>query len=140
MRRCLLRTWGGVWLTLLLPGALAFAAQPAGREERIRDAVSRVERAGSSLSEAAGSERLAVAFHVPTRIVSDLRDQKLTLGETAVVLALAEVGKSSPDAILSLWASGRLNWGEIAERLKVDLRGLLRRLDGVRRDLARRKG
>lgn len=55
-----------------------------------------------------------------------------------MVLALAEVGHTSPDVILSLWASGQLNWGDIAERLKVDLRDLLHRLDAVRRELGSR--
>jgi DNA-binding MarR family transcriptional regulator len=96
-----------------------------------------LERVATPLGEAAAVARLASAFRVPPQAVAELRDQKLDLGEIAVVLALAEAGRASPDAILALWANGRLNWGEIADRLKVDLRTLLRRLDTVRRDLGR---
>ena len=96
----------------------------------------RVERAGSSLDEAEAMARLAAALRVPPRVVTDLRDQELDLGEVAVVLALSEAGKTSPDMILSRWASGRLDWGEITDRLKVELLTLLRRLHAVRRDLS----
>src|SRR5574341_411440 len=126
------------WLLLLSLTASAAAGQPAGPEQRIRDAALRVERAIASLGEVQAAARLAAAFRVPPRAVADLRDQKLGFGDVAVVLALAETGKTSPDTILSLWASGRLNWGQIAGRQKVELRTLLRRLEAVRRDLARR--
>lgn len=128
--------FGFACLILLSLGATAFAGQPIGREERIHEATLRVERVIASLDEAEATARLAAAFRVPPRAVTDLRDQKLRLGDVAVVLALSEIGKTSPDTILSLWASGRLNWGEIANRLKVDLPTLLRRLDAARRELA----
>ncbi len=127
-----------VWMLLVPTGAVALAGQPMGRENRIRDTMIRIDRAGTAIGEMEALERLGTAFKVKPRIVMDLRDQKLDYGEVAVVLALAEAGKTAPDAILGLWATDRLNWGEIAERLKVDPRDLLRRLDGVRRDLARR--
>ncbi len=127
-----------VWMLLVPTGAVALAGQPMGRENRIRDTMIRIDRAGTAIGEMEALERLGTAFKVKPRIVMDLRDQKLDYGEVAVVLALAEAGKTSPDAILGLWATDRLNWGEIAERLKVDLRELLHRLDAVRRDLARR--
>jgi hypothetical protein len=138
-----MRQWGdclglATWLLLLSFGATAFAGQPVGREERIREAALRVERVLVSLDETAATTRLAAAFRVPARAVTDLRDQKLGLGEVAVVLALAETGKTSPDSILSLWASGRLDWGQIADRLKVEPRKLVHRLDTARRDLTPR--
>ncbi|HYL80779.1 MAG TPA: hypothetical protein VEU07_08200, partial [Candidatus Acidoferrum sp.] len=71
------------------------------------------------------------------RAVTDLRDQKLAFSDVVVVLALSELGKTSSNTILSLWASGRLNWGEIASRLQVKLPTLLRRLEAARRELAR---
>ena len=129
---------GIAWMTIVLLGAIGFAGQPASREERIREAARRVERAAAPLGEIEGSERLAAVFLVTPRTVVDLRDQKLDLGEVAVVLALAEAGHTSPDALLSLWASGRLDWGEIAKQLKVYLRDLLRRLELARRELSRR--
>lgn len=135
-----MRGWVGagfVWLILLCTVATTFAGQVLGREERIRDAALRAERVIISLDEAEAAERLAAAFRVTPRAVTNLRDQMLRLGDVAVVLALSEVGKTSPDTILSLWASGRLNWGEIASRLKVELPTLLRRLDAARRELAR---
>ncbi|HSB73854.1 MAG TPA: hypothetical protein VLT62_31395 [Candidatus Methylomirabilis sp.] len=122
-------------MILLSLDTASVAGQPAGREQRIGDAALRVERAMARLQEAEATARLAAAFGVSPRAVTELRDQKLALGEVAVVLALAETGKTSPDTILSLWASGRLTWGEIADRLKVEQRSLLRRLDAARRDL-----
>jgi hypothetical protein len=123
MRSQLAWTAGILWVILLSQGAVAFAAGSASREERIQDEA---------------TDRLARVFRVTPRSVTDPHDQKLDLGEVAVLLALAEAGRTSPDAILSLWASGRLNWGDIAERLKVNQRDLLRRLETVRRELARR--
>ena len=137
MRPRLAWTAGIVWMTILAQGAVALAGQSTAREERIREAARRVERVAAPFGEAEANERLAAVFRVKPRTLSDLRDQKLNLGEVAVVLALAEVGHTSPDTVLSLWASGRLNWGEIAERLKVDLRDLLRRLETTRRELGR---
>ncbi len=127
-----------LWMVPLSTGAVALAGQPAGQETRIRDAMIRIDRAGTVIGEAESMERLAAAFKVKPRVVMDLQDQKLDYGEVAVVLALSEAGKTSTDAILGLWATDRLNWGQIAERLKVDTRELLRRLEGIRRDLARR--
>lgn len=123
---------------LLQGGAFASAAQTRGPEERIREVLLRVERAVAPLDEVEAATRLAAAFRVPQRGVAELRDQKLGFGDVAAVLALAEAGKTSPDTILSLWASGRLNWEQIAERLKVDLRDLLHRLETVRRELGPR--
>lgn len=125
------------WMFLLSLDTVSVAGQAAGREQRISDAARRVERALAGLQEAEATARLADAFGVTPRAVTELRDQKLALGDIAVVLALAETGKTSPDTILSLWASGRLNWGEIADRLKVEQRSLRRRLDAARRDLTR---
>jgi hypothetical protein len=136
-RRDCLRVALGL-LALLPIGTVALAGQPVAQEDRIRDAMTRVDRAGTAIGEAESLERLSAAFRVRPRVVMDLRDQKLDYGEVAVVLALSEAGKTSVDAVLGLWATDRLNWGQIADRLKVDLRGLLRRLEGVRRDLARR--
>ncbi len=127
-----------LWMVLFSAGAVALAGQPAGQETRIRDAMIRIDRAGTAIGETESLERLAAAFKVKPRVVMDLQDQKLDYGEVAVVLALSEAGKTSTDAVLGLWATDRLNWGQIAERLKVDTRDLLRRLEGVRRDLARR--
>ncbi len=127
-----------LWMVLRSTGAAALAGQPAGQENRIRDAMIRIDRAGTAIGDVESMERLAAAFKVKPRVVMDLQDQKLDYGEVAVVLALSEAGKTSTDAILGLWATDRLNWGQIAERLKVDTRELLRRLEGIRRDLARR--
>jgi hypothetical protein len=123
MRSHLAWTAGIICVAILAQGAVAFAAGSASREERIQDEA---------------TDRLARVFRVTPRSVTDPHDQKLDLGEVAVLLALAEAGRTSPDAILSLWASGRLNWGDIAEQLKVNQRDLLRRLETVRRELARR--
>ncbi len=124
---------------ILLSAALPPGAAPSrGPEERIRDAVIRIDRAGATIGEEESLERLAAAFKLKRRIVLDLRDQKLNYGQVTVVLALAEAGKTSADTILELWATDRLNWGQIAERLKIDPAGLLRRLEDVRRDLDRR--
>jgi len=125
-------------MSILAQGAVALAAQSTSPEEQIRETARRVEQVAVPLDEVEANERLAAVFRVVPRTVTDLRDQKLDLGEIAVVLALAEAGHTSPDAILSLWASGQLNWGDIAERLKVELRDLLRRLEAARRALGRR--
>ncbi len=134
------RAWvaGVVGLVILHPAALGLAGQVTSREARIREAALRLERAAAPLDEAVAASRLAALFRVTPRTVTDLRDQKLDFGEVAVVLAMAKAGRTSPDAVLGLWASGRLNWAEIAERLRVDLRDLVRRLDAARRELQRR--
>ncbi len=121
-----------------LLAALALAGQVSSHDARIREAALRVERAAATLDEAAATTRLAGLFRVTPRTVTDLRDQKLDFGEVAVVLAMAKAGRTSPDAVLGLWASGRLNWAEIAERLRVDRRELLRQIDAARRELRRR--
>jgi hypothetical protein len=122
---------------LAIWGSAAFAGQDGRQEGRIRDAQLRVERAAAPLGETVAAARLAGTFRVSAQVVADLRDQKLDLGEIAVVLALAEAGRTSPDAVLGLWVNGRLTWAEIAQRLKVEVRTLLRRLDAARRELAR---
>ncbi len=127
-----------LWFLVWLPDACILAAQPADTEERIGNAALRVEEAATRLGEAAAEAQLARIFRVKPRVISDLHDQKLDYGEVAVVLALAEAGHASPDAVLGLWATGRLNWGEIAERLKVNTSGLLQHLQSIRQELARR--
>jgi len=119
-------------LAWLLP-SVAWGAVP---DERIQEAVLRVNRAADALGEAKGEERLARVFRVAPHVVAELYEQKLDFGEVAVVLALAEVGRTSSDAVLVLWASDRLLWSQIAHRLKVDVQVLLRRLEAVHRDLA----
>lgn len=52
----------------------------------------------------------AVAWQIAGR-EERIREAAVALGEVAVVLALAEAGHTSPDTILSLWASGQLNRG-----------------------------
>ena len=123
---------------MLLLGVRATAGEGRSPEERIRGAAMRLERAAAPLGEAAAVARLAAAFRISPQAVTDLRDQKLDSGEIATVLALAEAARTSPDTILALWAGGRLNWGEIANRFHVDQRALLRRLDSVRRALGPR--
>jgi hypothetical protein len=113
----------------------AAAGQPPISEDRLRDAGIRIDRAAAALGEAETVTRLAVAFKLSGRAVTDLHDQKLDYGEVATVLALAEASKTKPEAILSLWATGRLNWSEIADRNKVDGQKLLKRLEAVRRAL-----
>ncbi len=132
--------WICVATALILTNAalVAGAAQTRGPEERIRDAVIRIDRAGTGLGEAESLERLAIAFKVKPRIVMDLRDQRLSYGQVTIVLVLAEAGKTSTDAVLELWATERLTWGQIAERLKINPQRLLSRLEDVRRDLSRR--
>ncbi len=134
------RAWasGVVGLVILSLASLALAGEVISHEARIREAALRVDRAAATLDEAAATTRLAGVLGVTPRTVTDLREQKLDFGEVAIVLTLAKAGRTSPDAILGLWASGRLNWAEIAERLHVDLRDLVRRLDAARRDLRRR--
>lgn len=128
---------------LALGGAVALALVwpvPSGTlgaapEDGIQDAAVRVSRAVDALGEARAEERLARLFRVAPRVVAELYEQKLDFGEVAVVLALAEAGQTSSDRILVLWASDRLHWSQIAQRLRVDLPVLLKRLEGVRRDL-----
>lgn len=81
--------------------------------------------------------RMSADFKVSPRVAAELRDQKLGIGEVAAVLALAEMSAASPDTVLSWWASGRLNWGEIADRLPGDARRLQQRLEQARRALDR---
>jgi hypothetical protein len=113
------------------------AGQAASRDDRIRTLARRIEQAATALGESAGHERLAAQFRVTLRVVSDLHDQKLDSGEVAVVLALAELGAISSDVVLGWWASNRLSWSQIADRLTVDTRRLLQRLEEVRQALAR---
>lgn len=120
---------------MVLTGGFAAAGQPPPSEERLRDAVIRIERAASALGEPEAVARLADAFKVSARMVTDLHDEKLDFGEVAMVLTLAEASQAKPEAILSLWATGRLSWSEIADRNRVDRRELLKRLEGVRRAL-----
>ncbi len=122
----------------LLFGSMASAAMSP--DARIQEAGRRVERAIAPLGETESAERLAAAFRIAPRTVIDLLDQKLDLAQVCIVLALAQAGGTSSDTILSLWASGRLGWGDIAERLKVNLRDLLQRLENVRRSVTRRGG
>lgn len=138
-----MQAWGSrspvaIVAILLLGGAVwpAAWADPGRPDERIQEAALRLNRTAAVLAEPAASERLAAAFHVRSRVVVDLHDQKLDFGEVAVVLALAEAGRISSDRILALWASARLDWGEIAERLRVDVAALLERLETVRGELA----
>jgi hypothetical protein len=111
------------------------AADVAPVEERIQEAVRRVDRAATAVAAARAAQRMAAAFQVSPRMIADLHDQKLDFGEVAVVLALAEAGRTSSDQILGLWASARLDWGQIAARLRVDVLTLLERLERIRRDL-----
>ncbi len=125
-----------VLLCLVLLGAGRAAAEATRPADQVRDLILGVDRAAATLSEAATATRLASAFGVRPRQVLDLLDQKLDPGEVAVVLALAEASRTPSDRILGLWASVRLDWAEIAERLKVDTPALFKRLDTVRRELA----
>ena len=79
------------WATIVLVSLPVFARQAKPREERILEVARRIERMAASHGEAAGVAWLAAAFRVSPHVVTDLRDQKLDLGEMAVVLALAEV-------------------------------------------------
>ena len=128
---------GGLLAVIFLTGGLAAAGQPPTPEEQLRDAAIRIERAATALGEAETVTRLAAAFKVSSRAITGLHDEKLDFGEVAMVLALAEASKTKPEAILSLWATDRLSWSEIGERNKVNRQALLKRLDGVRRALAR---
>jgi hypothetical protein len=112
------------------------SADVAPAEDRMQDAMQRVDRAATALDAARAAQRVAAVFRVPARVVADLQDQKLDFGEVAMVLALAEAGRISSDQILALWASARLDWDQIADRLKVDVLALLDRLEALRQDLA----
>lgn len=125
-------------LVLMLSASLAgppAVADVAGPADRLREIMLSLDRAAAPLSEAAAATRLAAAFRIPARQVVELLDQKLDLGEAAIVLALAETARTSSDRVLGLWASVRLDWVEIATRLKVDLAVLVKRLETVRREL-----
>jgi len=126
----------GLGLGLWVAGAGAGESLPA--EDRIRDAAIRIDRAGAALGEAETVARLAAGFHTGPRAVAELRDEKLDFGEVAVLLALAELARIPADRLLSLWASNRLSWSQIADRHGVQTARLLQRLEAVRRDLARR--
>jgi hypothetical protein len=127
--------WAGAVLMCLAGAALA--GQPQIREEQLLTAGQRIERAVVALGEQTGSDRLAAGFRVAPRLVADLRDQKLGFGDIALLLALAETGRTPPDTILGWWASRRLTWGEIADRLRVDPAALVKRLETLRRHLGR---
>lgn len=131
--------FGGIAATLCLTVGYAGveAGQSASRDDRIRTLARRIEQAATALGESASHERLAAQYKVTLRVVSDLHDQKLDSGEVAVVLALAELGPISSDVVLGWWASNRLSWAQIADRLTVDTRRLLQRLEEVRQALAR---
>jgi hypothetical protein len=124
-----------VCLVLLAAGVASATPDLFPVEERIQEAILRLDRAATALNEARAAQRLALTFRVPTRTVADLHDQKLDFGEVAVVLALAEAARTPADRILGLWASARLDWSEIAERLRIDASALLARLEAVRREL-----
>jgi hypothetical protein len=104
--------------------------------DRIGELVVGVDQATAGLSDVAAAARLAANLRVRPPSVRELLDQKLDPGEVAVVLALAEASRTSSDRILGLWASVRLDWAQIAERLHVDAVALLKRLETVRRELA----
>ncbi len=80
-----------VWATIVLLSLPVFARQAKPREERILEVARRIEQGAAPLGEAAAVSPLAGSIRTPSRVVTDLRDQKLDLGEMAVVLALAEV-------------------------------------------------
>lgn len=129
---------GAVWLLWALWGPTAASAgQPPGSEGRIRSALQRLDRAAEVVGESRALDRMSADFKVTSRAVEELRDQKLDIGEVAAVLALAEMGAASPDTILSWWASGRLSWGKIAERLPGGARRLQQRLEQARRAMNR---
>jgi hypothetical protein len=128
-----------VGVVVLLLGAMWTgepSADVAPAEDRVQDAMQRVDRAATARDAARAAQRVAAVFRVPARVVADLQDQKLDFGEVAMVLALAEAGRISSDQILALWASARLDWDQIADRLKVDVLALLDRLEALRQDLA----
>jgi hypothetical protein len=110
-------------------------ADVSAGEERIQEAILQLDRAATGVDGARAAQRLALAFRVSPRLVADLQDQKLDFGEVAMVLALAEAGRTSSDQVLGLWANARLDWGQIAARLRVDVMVVLNRLDTVRRQL-----
>jgi hypothetical protein len=115
----------------------AHGGQDASRENRIRTLAQRIAQAAAGLGEPGSHDRLSTQFRVSPQVVADLHEHKLDSGEVSVVLALAELGNASPDAILGWWANGRQGWGEIAGRLQVDARRLLTRLEEVRLALLR---
>jgi hypothetical protein len=129
---------GWCWLLLGLWTGGVTAGEPLPFEDRIRDAAIRIDRAAAALGEVETITRLGAAFRTAPRTIADLHDQKLDFGEVAVVLAMAEVARIPADRILSLWASDRLSWSQIAERHGVEAKRLLQRLDALRRDLTRR--
>ncbi len=129
---------GGFIAVILLAGGLAAAAQPAVSEDQLRVAAIRIDRAATALGEPETVSRLAAAFKVSPRSVTDLHDEKLDFGEVTLVLALAEAGKAKPEKILSLWATDRLGWTDIGERYKINRQALLKRLDAIRRGLVPR--
>jgi hypothetical protein len=137
MRRGIVTLLGVLIAMLIGTVGVVSAGQAPSPEEQLRDAVIRIDRAATALGEAETVSRLAAAFKVPGRAVSALHDEKLDFGEVAMVLALAEASKTKPEAILSLWATDRLSWSEIGDRNKVGRPALLKRLDGIRRALAR---
>jgi hypothetical protein len=128
-----------VGVVVLLLGAMWTgepSADVAPAEDRMQDAMQRVDRAATALDATRAAQRVAAVFRVPARVVADLQDQKLDFGEVAMVLALAEAGRISSDQILALWASARLDWDQIADRLRVDVLALVDRLEALRQDLA----
>jgi hypothetical protein len=137
MHRRIIALAGCLAAGLIGLAAVALAGQAPSYEDQLRDAAIRIDRAAAPLGEAGAVSRLAAAFKVPERTVLGLHDEKLDFGEVALVLALADEGKTKPEAILSLWATGRLTWSEIAQRHAVDRKTLQRRLEAVRRALAR---
>lgn len=130
------RAFGWLAVVAIVWGGAAAAGQAPSLEEQLRDAAARIDRAAVVLGEPETISRLAALFKISRRTVTDLHDDKLDFGEAALVLALAEAAKTRPETVLSLWATGRLSWSEIALRQKADRRALLKRLEAVRRALA----
>lgn len=129
------RPAAGSWALLVcaISAAAGAAAPPTVVEEAVR-----VAQAAGRLAEEDAVRRLAPALGVSPQQVGDLRDQKLTFGDVAAALAIAQVAERSLHAVVALWANERLDWNEVATRLGAPRARVVRLLRGARQALAAR--
>ena len=142
-----LALWAGLQVVAGPPAALpaAAAATPRGapaaqaaapRRATLADEAALVAQSAGRLAEDEANRRLAQAFRVSVQQVTELRDQKLALGDVAAALAVAKVAGKTVDAALTLWANQRLNWDDVAAHLGAPRRQVLRLLRSARQALS----
>ena len=113
------------------PAAHAATRRPATLTEE----AARLDQAAGRLAEAEALRRLAQAFNVAPQQVADLREQKLAFGDAGAALAVARVARKPLNAVVTLWANERLDWGDVAARLGAPRSRVMRQLRRARQAL-----